>query len=282
MEGISTKIKLIILALLFWVSAPAQMFGSLAADDYNAAQVIQQGSITGTAQRDALVIVAKDLKAYSLWSKFYVIYGFTGGTSTSNALNLVNTSQYSLTFTGGPTHALTGTDWNGSTQYAATGFTPSSISGMSTSNHFSIWVREITTTGNADENDIGAQNGSTQSMIMSATNVPAGSKSYTRNLSGTTTAATTPTAGWYVSNKISSANNELYRNGSLVASNGSSSGTLPTLDFYIGTIHLSGGAYAGGFINRETCLVTIGSQLTSTEIAKAYTIFSNFNTKQSR
>src|ERR1051325_1005316 len=70
-----------------------------------------------TAVKDAvnnLVLAAKGIG----WSKFAAIWPAVGGTATKNGYNLVDPSQFNITFSGGWTHSSTGSLADGTSGYA--------------------------------------------------------------------------------------------------------------------------------------------------------------------
>ena len=80
------------------------------------------GSFT-TAQKRALGYLVNGLSDLGIGgpgSQGWLIYPFIGTTSGNNALNLfsASTTAYNLTFVGSPTHDASGTNFNGTTQYA--------------------------------------------------------------------------------------------------------------------------------------------------------------------
>lgn len=69
-------------------------------------------------------------------SKFVAVYPYIGGTSSKNAINLINPSTYSLTFTGGVTHNGAGVSF-APAGYARPAFSPSSALSLN-STHISV------------------------------------------------------------------------------------------------------------------------------------------------
>lgn len=78
--------------------------------------------ITDDTQKGAVNQLVLDLKAASIWTKMKAVYPFVGGDATKHSYNLKNTSLFQLTFSGGWTHASTGSTPNGTNGYADTGF----------------------------------------------------------------------------------------------------------------------------------------------------------------
>lgn len=91
--------------------------------DADAVKFTTATGVTGS-NLNAVDSLVKWLKDSSLWSKLQVIYPVIGGTASSHAYNLKDTSTFKLSFTGGWTHSSTGMKPNGSTGYANTGWNP--------------------------------------------------------------------------------------------------------------------------------------------------------------
>jgi hypothetical protein len=291
MEGILTKVKLIILALFFWVSAPAQMFGSLAADDYDAAQFCKStiANITDPTQRDAVNILVKETKSYGLWTKNKAIYPLVGGTSTAHSYNIINPSLYQLTFVGSPTHDGNGVDWNGSTQYATTGLVPTSVLGANNT-HLSVYSRENST---GAYTEIGASGSANTQLVMQMlllhTNGNMIHDAYYGTGNGRISAANTNSSGFFVSSRITSTDFRGYRNGSQLGTTGANAtgiGSPPSIDLYIGATHYvqndAPGTTVLNFSTRQLAFVSVGTGLTASEVATYYSIVQRYETKLGR
>jgi hypothetical protein len=85
---------------------------------------IFNAGITDSTQQSALNTLVNALKTANIWTKMKAVYPMVGGNATSHRYNLVNTSNYLLTFNGGWTHSAMGAQPNGSTGYANTGLNP--------------------------------------------------------------------------------------------------------------------------------------------------------------
>jgi hypothetical protein len=109
----SCKVIFLPIVLLLSITLKAQLFGSLAADDYDAARFCSSSyaAITNPVQRDANNILTKDLKVYALWNLDQAIYPLVGGNSNSHSFNLKNPSVYQMTWIGSPSHDSYGVDF---------------------------------------------------------------------------------------------------------------------------------------------------------------------------
>ncbi len=96
--------------------------------DADASAYIATG-ITDATERTAINQFFKDLKSYSIYTKFYNLYLLVAGSSTTRKFNLVNpldtNAAFRLSFQGGWSHGSTGSTPNGSTGYADTFLIPS-------------------------------------------------------------------------------------------------------------------------------------------------------------
>jgi hypothetical protein len=88
--------------------------------DPDAQAFITAANITNTTQQNAINTLVVDLKNYGVWTKMKAIYPFVGGTATSHSYNLVNPTQYQITWFGGLTHTNTGVKGNGTNGYGDT------------------------------------------------------------------------------------------------------------------------------------------------------------------
>ena len=92
--------------------------------DPSAQDFITATSITDPTQQSAINQLVLDLKSYSVWTKLHALYPIVGGNSLAHSYNLINTSNYQITFNGGWAHSSTGALPNGTNGYADTGFNP--------------------------------------------------------------------------------------------------------------------------------------------------------------
>jgi hypothetical protein len=74
--------------------------------DSDAVAFITAASISSAPQKAAINTLVESLKAASLWTKFYAIYPFVGGSATAHAQDLKAT--YDITWAGDPTHNANG------------------------------------------------------------------------------------------------------------------------------------------------------------------------------
>ena len=250
--------------------------------DSDANAFVTAAGLTGTTQIQAVNKLVTDLKGYGLWGKMKAIYPFVGGTAASHKFNLKDPRDvdgaFRLVFNGGWTHSATGAKPDGSTGYANTYFTPSSVLTVD-STHMSIYsnTNDAVLAGSTDPVDMGSYNSATQSITL----VNSVLTVVTRNLGAIINWIQSTRLGLVVTNKTASNITKIHKNGVVVAS-GSSVGTLPTLPIFIGTLNFLGTPYNIGYTNNRFAFVTIGDGLTDTEAANLYTAVQTFQTTLGR
>lgn len=120
-------------------------------NDPDAQAFIDATGITGT-DATAINTLVLDLKGANLWTKMYALWPFVGGTSTTNRYNLIDTTQYLLSFSGSQTFNSTGWFNNSISpdNGARTGFNP--ITQVTDLNDFGIgyYAGNPTSTGTID------------------------------------------------------------------------------------------------------------------------------------
>ena len=244
--------------------------------DPNAKAIINNGGITGITEKKAVSYLAKALKANGLWNLFHAIYPFVGGTATSHSYNLKNTSLYRITWVNGPTHASTGVDFNGTTQYGDTGLIPDSVlTANDTAFHYYSRSSEA-----ISGNEIASSNGATQTVSIGVR--IAGDTTIAdlySSTGGRLTTSNTDGSGMFTFTRT--ANSHIhYRNGSSLGSNATSGGTLPTVSLYIGARNTSGSA--GTYSTHEGAFAAISKALTDAQASTLFTIVDTYQKKLSR
>jgi hypothetical protein len=95
-------------------------------NDPDVQRFLNTTSITTPTIITALNNLVLCLKSNGLWTSFDAIYPFVGGTSATCAVNLINPSNYLITWHGGMNFTGAGINSDGSTGYGDTGFNPNS------------------------------------------------------------------------------------------------------------------------------------------------------------
>jgi len=254
--------------------------------DTDAQAFITAAGITDPTQINAITALVEDLKAESLWSKFYAIYPFVGGTATTHKFNLKDPrdldAAYRLQFNGTWTHSSNGVLPSGIDAYSNTFISNKSASSL----HISYYSRTSEASPYFD-NAIGASDLSTPGSeydvylkIRDASNnascaMNIGSADYVNN-NGT---------GFYLGSRNSSLVQKLYKNGSEVASNTSGSSYAGTIaaPLYLGSNN-AGDLPNNEFYktNKQCAFASIGTGLTGAEALVFYSIVQDYQTALSR
>lgn len=222
---------------------------------------------------DALVV---SLKTASLWTRFYVICLFLGGTAARHKLNLKNPldtdGAFRLAFSGGWTHSATGSLPNGTDGYARTFFNPF-VNFTTTSGSMFLYSR----TNNAVHGyDLGVAISVAHVIICryfnQRTHLNFGEGYYhaTPEVSG---------AGRFGCVRNDGLTTKGYRNAVEIMSNNHNV-TLQNSDFYLGATNVGGSpAY---FAGKEYCELMFGTGFSAAEVTAINTIFNTFETALNR
>ena len=252
--------------------------------DADALAFISAASITDATQKSAINKLVKGLKAHSLWSRIVALYPFVGGSASQHRYNLINPSNFLITFVGGVTHDANGVTFNGSTGYANTGLTPSS---SLTLNNESLFLYSRTAAAGAVTTDVdmGAANTTTQRdelLIRNSANSFRSSLNTTAGGSGTVSTTTSDGSGLFMGTRISSTDHRVFRNSTQIGSTstGSNGGTLSNIPIYIGARNVSNAG--NGFVNRNFAMAGAGLGFNTTQVGEFYTLVQNFQTMLGR
>jgi hypothetical protein len=255
--------------------------------DPDAQAFITAAAITNPTQQTAINTLVVSLKADGLWTKMKAIYPFVGGSSFSHKFNLKNPADtnaaFRLTFNGGWVHSANGAQPNGTNGYADTFLNPS-ISLAQNSTHLSYYSR--TNALNTSQLEIGVfplPAGVGSSCFGISLNLaPIG---HFRNRVSTSTPSTsyipTDSRGLFVSSRIISTQQKVYKNGVLqetanINSNGIANLNISIAGIRIDTITVS------DFSAKQVAFASLGDGLTDTEAANLYTAVQTFQTTLGR
>lgn len=236
--------------------------------DADAQAFITAASITDTTEKSAINQLVLDLKSASIWTKLHAVYPMVGGNATSHSYNLINTSNYQLTFNGGWTHSSTGALPNGTNAYADTGFnTLSNFSSLSDSG-LGFYSRTDNFGIKSDYGLLTTGNFYSYTRYNSTTG-------YVRFFSTERSISVSNSQGLFSfvcdgTNVIMKRNNSVLRSdlvsGALINNNIIFSATTST----------------AGFSNRELALTFISKSMSSTDVDNFYTAIQTFQTALSR
>lgn len=243
--------------------------------DPDAQNFITTAGITDATQKSAINQLVKDLKTYSIWSKFKAIYPFVGGSASTHAVNLKNPGTYDLTFYGGWTHNSNGVTGNGTTGYADTGINENTVLNSSDT-HISIYSRTDTDGLYCDMGHTGSSSYETN-IFSKYSNV-----FYPRVQSTNSgTANSSNSKGLFISNRVSGSEIRAMQAGSLkVISNGG--GTKQSANIFIGALNRTALSDIAFYSPRNFAFASVGDGLTDQNMTDLTTAVTTFETALSR
>ncbi len=221
----------------------------------------------------------KGLKDNSLYTKIQAFYPFLGTTAAQhkwNAKNPLDTNAaFRLQFFGGGTHSNLGYQCNGTDAYANTFLIPSAVQDVN-SNGFTVTVGTNNGIVGWFSVEIGCSVSLTSASFMS---VKLLNTTYNRVLALNTDTGRLNQSGINEARGIfsgvrqSSSINKLFRNNSSLT-NGTSGGTLPNTNIFIGCYNANG--TPNGYSNQRIQFTAIHEGLTDAEVVALHTIIDNF------
>jgi len=201
-----------------------------------------------------------------IWAKLDAFYVMAAHDAQAAQLNWIE-DQFNLTPVLSPTFtADQGYAGNDSTSYLNTGFNPVAAGGLYQLNsaHLSIWSR--TNIADISGVSIGARvsASASQALILLRNTSDLGGSRLNQD-AVPVNAAVTDSRGFFVGSRLSSANQQFYRNGSQLASFANVSTAMPNFQMYICGANTNG--TFGTASGRQYSVASIGSGLNSTEVA---------------
>lgn len=232
------------------------------------------GTLTQT-EKDAVNILVLNLKSNSLWTLMAAVYPMVGASAAACAQNL-KSSSFTGTFTSGWTFASTGVTPNGTSAYMNTGLNASTQL-TNNNTHLSIYSRtQDTSKSGLDISAILSGNHFALTAYYASLGTGLSIQYYYPTDSATGYASSTQ--GHFVSSRISSTSNKLYRNSSTLGTLTITNTTvLPNTNMFLGA-----NTQPGEYQNRQYALATIGSGLSDTQVSIFYSIVQTFQTSLSR
>jgi len=231
------------------------------------------GSLTTTEQNATKTLVA-NLKSAGIWSAMKAVYPMVGASAAACAQNL-KSSSFTGTFTStGWTFASTGATPNGTSAYMNTNFIPSLNTGQD-SLSFSYYSRTNNTFAGYD---IGAQGNASAGILIYNSGLHFYSNNITANTYSTRSASNS--IGHYISNRISSGTQKLFKNGSVIHTANTASVANININMYLGAFNFDSSVFV--FTNRECAFSHFSDGLTDTQASDFYTAVQAFQTTLSR
>jgi hypothetical protein len=247
--------------------------------DADALAFITAAGITDATQKSAITALVANMKSAGIWNKMKAVYPFVGGTASTHKWNLKDPrdldAAFRLSFLGGWTHTSNGITGNASNTYAQTFLVPNTTLTLNNA-HISVYNR---TNNGADYIDIGINDN--PSVVLNTYKIQSrwsdGNCYYNINSGTQNSFANASALGFYIANRVDSANQKLYKNNT-INTGVSAAQSLSTKagGIFIGAWNNTGGTLY--FSNRNYAFASIGEGLNDTEAANFYTAVQNFNT----
>ena len=232
------------------------------------------GSLTQT-EKDAVNVLVLDLKLAGIWTLMKAIYPMVGASAAACAQNL-KSSSYTGTFTSGWTFTNNGVLPNGTSAYMNTGLNGSTQL-TNNNTHLSIYSRtQDTSKSGLDISAIVGGNHFALTAYYAALSTGLSIQYFYPTDSATGYASSTQ--GHFVSSRISSTSNKLYRNSSTLGTVTTTNTTvLPSTNIFLGA-----NTQPSEYQNRQYALATIGDGLTDAQVTSFYIAVQTFQTTLSR
>ena len=252
-------------------------FGYRSTCDMDAQKFIDSAGITNASQKSAICSYITMLKDSLLWGKIYAGYIFIGGSASTTKFNIkdirIDTSAYTLTYSGGWLYSNFGALANGINATANTWLRPS-VKLTIRNYSIALYVNGGTLTGAAfpatvyTMSDVADYNNSANGITLRTT-----IKYFAPNGEGNPVVLVSNNSltGIYLAN-VSGSTARIYKDGLSIGSNTTSGGFLSTQPFFIGSSNVSGITYQNVQIG---CLI-IASGLTDAEAKTMSNIISIF------
>ena len=247
--------------------------------------------ITDATIQSAINTLVVTMKADNIWSKMYALYPFVGGTASTNSYNLIDTTTYTLSYTGTVTHNSDGITGDGSTGYADTGLNiVSDITNYKTDHHISLYSRTAARSMGSGGWDMGVGTPNTGNPLYGMAigrNAGGNNRIYDYgNFSGNgrlgTTATTSDNDGFFLGRTSASNEHKLFKNGSQIAA----STLTTTANDANGSIWILRmnplGTFNTEYSTRNIALSSIGQALNDTEQSDFYDAVQAFQTTLGR
>jgi hypothetical protein len=253
-------------------------------------RVVQSGGTVSSAGSGATITLFTSLVSNGLWDKLYAFYPTLGGVAASHSINArYNTSTtWDLVFNGGWTHSSSGMQPNGTNGYAEMNFNPSTVIGNGNGSSLGVYVNLQGTVGDRIyDMGVSTSDGGLTDMWTIAAKRTAGTGNNTLfdsgNFSGgrVDTTSQASASGMTVGSVRSSTDRILYRDGSSIATKTSSQSiTYANRTLVLGAQKSDNGVQY--YSSNQYAFVTIGSDLTNTDIVNLSNIINTYQTSLGR
>ena len=249
--------------------------------DPDAQAFITAAGITDPTQQSAIIQLVADLKGYSLWSKMKAVYPIVGGTASSHSYNLINPSQYQVTWYPNLTHSSTGITKSFSSGYGDTGLIPSSVFSNVNSIHCSVYSRTATV-AIGHSYDIGTIDSTyTNGLTMILPYNDFSQFLFAINSAAWSSTSIVAADGLFCSSRTNSSSADLYRNTTSIATAGASTALSA---YSVSLMGLNVGGSTSAFLSgtKEWAWFSIGDGLDATDVANLYSAVQAYQTTLGR
>ena len=222
------------------------------------------------------------LKGYSIYTKFYALHLYVGGTSSTHKWNLINpldtNAAYRIEWIGGVTHDSDGIKGNGTNGYGETYLKPSTNL-IQNNTHIAFYNRTNLQNANAP---MGIQDGALNASLRIVPRNVSNQSIYSVNdNTGSVVSSVTDSRGFYVASRTASNARKLYKNGAVIqtattVSVARSTATIPVLGQKGATNTM------GAYLAVNFALSSTGEAFNDTEAANYYTAVQAFQTALGR
>lgn len=251
---------------LLWSAAPAY--------DPDAEAGFAAAGITDSTRKGHINTLIVGLKDAGVWARLSALYLTNQGGATANAVNWKSPGTYDLTFVGSPVHNAHSIAWNGTSQYADTGFVPS---GTLTEGYGHMAYYSTTDSSEANAWDMGAHSGSNRYQLrhrQSSVGVSVlffGNSTAVDNRNYNMATTVGFTVGIISNNELS-----LHKNGTELTSVGTSSSgsAFPTRSVALGASNRDTGMEL--FSTKACAAASLGPDMTATQAADYSTLIMNY------
>lgn len=227
------------------------------------------GQTLTTTQQNGIDRFFRDLKGqangsystYNIYTKFKALYLMIGTTAASQKFNAVSPvdadANFRLTWSGTVTHTAGYAAWDGSTGYADTHLTPSSVLSLN-----DVCIAYFTSTNNTTSNqrEMGTRATAGNDFLLMTLNGGSGDFDGYANDGGFFDFSITQTNAFWMVNRASSTTTQGFKNGVSLGTSAVNSGSLSTHSIYLGACPNSTGT-AANFSNKNCYVASISTHL---------------------
>jgi hypothetical protein len=229
------------------------------------------GSLSNT-EKVAVNQLVLDMKSTGIWNSMKAVYPMVGASAAACAQNL-KSSSFTGTFSGGWTYSANGITGNGSNTSLNTGIIPANNL-LLNSTHISIYSR---TDVNQITADLDAGDTNRLRLLLRFDNAIYYAMHNNGGYTGNITNANS--TGFYIGSRTATSQ-KLFKNNTAILSSGAGTGTLSSLNVYIGALNNNPSPTLSS--SRNYAFASLGDGLTDTQAGNLYTAVQAFQTSLSR